>query len=83
MLPQQLWVSYSLNDNRPTSWQWLCALCSYIFLDGRKEMINPSEASVCPITAEINWAGGVQCKLDGLYHSWLIASPCKPVKTLL
>lgn len=69
MLLQWLWVNYTLNDKRPTSWQWLCALRSCVFLDGRKEMINLSEASVCPITAEISWAGRVQCKLDGLYHS--------------
>lgn len=69
MLLQWLWVNYTLNDNRPTSWQWLCALCLCVFLDGRKETINPSEASVRPVTAEINWAGRVQCKLGGLYDS--------------
>ena len=69
MLLHWLWVNYSLNDNCATPWQWLYALRSYIFLDGRKEMINLFEAAVCPIAAEINWAGRVQCKLDSMYYS--------------
>lgn len=36
MLLHWLWVNYSLNDNRATPWQWLYALRSRIFLDGRK-----------------------------------------------
>lgn len=72
-LPHWLWVNYSLNDNRVTPWQWLYALCSHIFVDGRTEMINSLEAAVCPIAAEINWAGKVQCKLGRLCCSRLIA----------
>lgn len=34
------------------------------------------------VAEEINWAGRLQCKLNSLYCSYLIASSCERVKTL-